>query len=210
MGDEGGLPESEGFEELIRYTIPGYVLGLIAGVFLDMQGYQRSPVGQWLVRTLSGEGESILEGIYSIRQRFLGGASTIAEAYGWGKLFGLAVPWIIDLASRLAGVNVYGIEGFYIPYFYALSDQMGANISGMLFLRRKEGNWVGAFNRYVHHPVMAASLAIIVTVPFGLLLLRIYGFSPTTQTFTALETIVANLCWVPPVVGWYVQRKRGI
>ena len=209
MVDEGGLPESEGFEELIRYTIPGYILGLITGVFLDMQGYQRSPVGQWLVRTLSGEGESILEGIYSIRQRFLGGANTMAEAYGWGKLFGLAVPWIIDLASRLAGVNVYGVEGFYIPYFYALSDQMGANISGMLFLRGKEGNWVGAFNKYIHHPVMVASLAIIVFVPFGLLLLRIYGFSPTTQTFTALETIVANLCWIPPFVGWYVQRKRG-
>jgi hypothetical protein len=210
MGDEGELPESEGFEELIRYTIPGYILGLITGIFLDMQGYQRSPVGQWLVRTLSGEGESILEGIYSIRQRFLGGANTMAEAYGWGKLFGLAVPWVIDLGSRLAGVNVYGVEGFYIPYFYALSDQMGANISGMLFLKRKEGTWVGAFTRYMHHPVMVASLAIIVIVPFGLLLLRIYGFSPTTQTFTALETIVANLCWIPPVVGWYVQRKRGI
>jgi hypothetical protein len=210
MRDEGELPESEGFEELIRYTVPGYVLGLIAGIFLDMQGYQTSPVGQWLVRTLSGEGESILEGIYSIHQRFLGGASTMAEAYGWGKLFGLAVPWIIDIASRLAGVNVYGVEGFYIPYFYALSDQIGANISGMLFLRRKEGTWFGAFNKYVHHPVMLASLAIIVLVPVGLLLLRIYGFSPTTQTFTALETIVANLCWVPPLVGWYVQRKRGI
>lgn len=210
MSNEGELPESEGFEELIRYTLPGYILGLIAGIFLDMQGYQRSPVGQWLVRTLSGEGESILEGIYSIRQRLLGGTSTMAEAYGWGKLFGLAVPWIIDLASRLAGVNVYGVEGFYIPYFYALSDQMGANISGMLFLRRKEGNWVGAFNKYIHHPVMVASLGIIVIVPFGLLFLRIYGFSPTTQTFTALETIVANLCWFPPVVGWYVQRKRGI
>ncbi|MEL4305032.1 hypothetical protein [Methanococcoides sp. LMO-2] len=210
MGDEGGLPESEGFEELIKYTVPGYVLGLIAGIFLDMQGYQTSPVGQWLVRTLSGEGESILEGIYSIRQRFLGGTGTMAEAYGWGKLFGLAVPWIIDLASRLAGVNVYGVEGFYIPYFYALSDQIGANISGMLFLRRKEGVWSGAFSRYIHHPVMLASLAIIVIVPVGLLLLRLYGFSPTTQTFTALETIVANLCWVPPLVGWYVQRKRDI
>lgn len=210
MRDEGELPESEGFEELIRYTVPGYVMGLIAGVFLDMQGYQRSPVGQWLVRTLSGEGESILEGIYSIHQRFLGGAGTMAEAYGWGKLLGLAFPWVIDILSRLAGVNVYGIEGFYIPYFYALSDQIGANISGMLFLKRKEGSWVGAFTKYVHHPVMVASLVIIVVVPVGLLLLRIYGFSPTTQTFTALETIVANLCWIPPVVGWYVQRKNGI
>lgn len=210
MGNDDLLTESEGFEELIRYTLPGYIMGFLAGVFLDMQGYQTSPLGQWLVRTLAGEGESILEGIYSIRQRFLGGTGTMAEAYGWGKLFGIVVPWIIDLVSRFAGVNVYGVEGFYIPYFYALSDQIGANISGMLFLRRKEGGWSGALRRYVRHPVMLASLAIIVIVPVGLLFLRLYGFSPTTQTFTALETIVANLCWVPPLVGWYVLRKKSV
>ncbi len=44
------------FSELIRYTLPGYFLGLLAGVFLDSQGYQRSFLGQWLVRTLAGEG----------------------------------------------------------------------------------------------------------------------------------------------------------
>jgi hypothetical protein len=132
----------------------------------------------------------------------------MAEAYGWGKLFGLAVPWVIDLGSRLAGVNVYGVEGFYIPYFYALSDQIGANISGMLYLKRKEGSWNRGFERYIHHPVMLASLAVILIVPAGLLLARIIGFSPTTQTFTAFETIAANLCWVPPLVGWFMERRR--
>jgi hypothetical protein len=132
----------------------------------------------------------------------------MAEAYGWGKFFGIAFPWIIDLGSRLAGVDVYGVEGFYIPYFYALSDQIGANISGMLFLKRTEGSWKAGFSRYVRHPVMLASLFIIILVPLGLLGARILGFSPTTQTFTALETIAANLCWVPPLAGWLNEKYR--
>ncbi|WP_319508058.1 hypothetical protein [uncultured Methanolobus sp.] len=200
--------ETENFSELIRYTVPGYIVGLLAGVLLDIFGYQRSPIGQWLVRTLAGEGESIFEGIYSIRQHFKATSQTMAEAYGWGKLFGIAIPWAIDLGSRLAGVDVYGIEGFYIPYFYALSDQIGANISGMLFLKKKEGSWVATLDRYIHHPVMLASLAVILIVPIGLLIARFLGFSPTTQTFTALEAIAANLCWIPPLVGWYVERRK--
>jgi len=132
----------------------------------------------------------------------------MAEAYGWGKFLGLAFPWAIDLGSRLAGVDVYGVEGFYIPYFYALSDQIGANISGMLFLKRAEGSWKAGFFRYVHHPVMLASLFVIILVPLGLLGARILGFSPTTQTFTALETIAANLCWIPPLIGWLNEKYR--
>lgn len=90
---EGEFPEEgEGFSELIKYTIPGYILGLLAGVFLDFQGYQRSPVGQWLVRTLAGEGESIFEGIFSIRQHLRKAEGSMAEAYGWGKFSGLPFP----------------------------------------------------------------------------------------------------------------------
>ncbi|WP_342305476.1 hypothetical protein [Methanolobus sp. ZRKC5] len=200
--------ETENFSELIKYTFPGYIVGLFTGVLLDVYGYQRSPIGQWLVRTLAGEGESIFEGFYSIRQHFKPSAQTMAEAYGWGKLFGIAVPWVIDLGSRLAGVDVYGIEGFYIPFFYSLSDQIGANISGLLFLKRKEGSWEVAFERYVHHPVMLASLAVIFIVPIGLLSARFLGFSPTTQTFTAFEAIAANLCWIPPLVGWFSERRK--
>ncbi|MBP2030845.1 hypothetical protein J2755_001793 [Methanohalophilus levihalophilus] len=201
--------EEEGFGDLLKYTIPGYLMGLIAAIFLDFQGQQTNPFGQWIVRTLSGEGESILEGVYAIRQRMGNMSGTMAQAYGWGKLFGLAIPWIIDIASRLAGVDVYGIQGFYIPYFYALSDQIGANISGMIYLRRKEGSLNQAMVAYTKHPVMMASLAIILLVPIGLLSARILGFSPTTQTFTAFETIAANLCWVPVVVGWYVGKSKA-
>ncbi len=200
--------ETEDFSELVRYTIPGYIAGLLAGVLLDNYGYQRSALGQWLVRTLSGEGESIFEGIYSIRHRLGNADGTMAEAYGWGKLFGIVIPWLIDIGSRLAGIDVYGIEGFYIPYFYALSDQIGANISGMLFLKKKEGLWSTTVNRYIHHPVMLSSLTIILVVPLGLLSARFLGFSPANQTFTALETIVANLCWIPPLVGWLIERKK--
>jgi hypothetical protein len=125
----------------------------------------------------------------------------MAEAYGWGKLVGMAVPWLIDWVSRTLGVDVYGVGGFYIPYFYALSDQIGANVSGLLFLRREEGTWSKAVTRYGRDPVMLASLAVILIVPAGLLLARVAGFSPTTQLYTAFETMAANLCWILPSWG---------
>ena len=106
----------------------------------------------------------------------------------------MIVPWVIDWSSRFFGVNVYGVEGFHIPYFYALSDHIGANISGLVFLHRKEGTWQKTIIQYIRNPVMLTSLAIILIVPIGLLLARLSGFSPTTQIYTALETIVANLC----------------
>ena len=199
-------PAGEEFGELLRYTGAGYAGGLLTGVTLDSCGFQQSPLGQWLVRTLSGEGESIFEGIYALRHRLRRSARSLAEAYGWGKFGGMAVPWIIDWGSRLMGIDVYGTEAFYIPYFYALGDQIGANISGAIFLRRQEAGWARALNQYVRHPVMVASLAIILIVPIGLLLARFAGFSPTTQVFTALETIAANLCWVPPLVGWSMKK----
>ena len=208
LADEEEDREEEGFGELIKYTIPGFITALLAGALFDHFGFQRSAVGQWIVRTLSGEGESIFEGIYSIRKRLSRAASSMAEAYGWGKLLGMLAPWIIDWGSRLAGINVYGVEGFYIPYFYALSDQMGANISGLIWLRKREDDWSAAFKKYFHHPVMLTSLMIILIVPIGLLVVRAIGFSPTTQKYTALETIAANLCWLPPVVGWLSGKKK--
>ncbi len=199
--------EKEGFGELLRFTVAGFAGGLILGAALDFYGFQRSGVGQWLVRTLSGEGESIFEGTYSIRQRFRDAKSSMSEAYGWGKFLFIPLPWVIDLGSRLLGVNVYGVEGFYIPYFYALSDQIGANISGLIFFRKRESSWLNAIKRYIKHPVMLASLLVILVAPIGLLVARLYGFSPTTQTYTALETIAVNLCWVPPLVGYLRERK---
>ena len=200
--------EKEGFEELFKFTAAGFASGLIAGIMLDSYGLQRNAIGQWLVRTLSGEGESIFEGAYAIRQRLREAKSSMSEAYGWGKFLFIPLPWFIDLASRLFGMDVYGVETFYIPYFYALSDQIGANISGMVFLRKKEGTWSKAIKQYARHPVMLASLLIILVVPVGLLSARILGFSPTTQVYTALETIAANLCWVPPLVGWLKEREK--
>jgi hypothetical protein len=200
--------EKEEFGELLKFTAGGFVGGFLLGVLLDYLGLQRSAIGQWIVRTLSGEGESIFEGIFALRQRIRRAGKTMAEAYGWGKLFGMAVPWVIDWGSRHLGVNVYGVEGFYIPYFYALSDQIGANVSGLVFLRRKERSWLKTIEKYFHHPVMLTSFLIILIVPLGLLFARLLGFSPTTQTFTALETIAANLCWLPPLVGWLKEKHE--
>ena len=196
------------FGKLIKYTLSGYGSGLVLGVLLDYFGFERSPVGQWLVRTLSGESESIFEGIYAIRRRLSGASSSMAEAYGWGKFLGMAIPWVIDWVSRFFGVDVYGVESFYIPYFYALGDQIGANISGLIFLRRNEKTWHNAFIQYMHNPVMRSSLVIILIVPVGLFLARLSGFSPTTQIYTALETIAANLCWIPPLVGYLKEKAE--
>ncbi len=196
------------FRELLVYSVTGYLGGVVLGAVLDRLGYQLSAIGQWLVRTLSGEGESVFEGIYSLRQRLHKARGSLAEAYGWGKLAGMSLPWIIDWGSRVVGVNVYGVGGFYIPYFYAMSDQIGANISGLVYLRRREISWRRALSLYFRHPVMLASLAIIFIVPVGLLTARLAGFSPRTQVLTAFETILANICWIPPLVGWLMERPQ--
>lgn len=208
MKEEIESQEREEFGTLLKFTAAGFTGGLLVGALLDYLGFQRSPIGQWIVRTLSGEGESIFEGMYALRQRFRRATESMAEAYGWGKFLGMSVPWVIDWGSRLLGVNVYGVEGFYIPYFYALSDQIGANVAGLMFLRRKERSWRRATTQYLGHPVMLASLLIILIVPMGLLVARMAGFSPITQTATALETMAANLCWVPPLVGWLVAARK--
>ncbi len=201
--------DSDEFRELIRYTVAGYVGGFLLGGVLDALGLHRSGVGQWLVRTLSGEGESLLEGVYAVRKRISRRAAGMAEAYGWGKVIGMTIPWWIDWGSRLAGVDVYGVESFYIPYFYAMADQIGANVAGLVFLRRRTGSLRLGAQAYLRHPVMLAGLGVILAVPTGLLVARLVGFSPTTQVLTALETILANLCWLPPLVGAFVGRRRA-
>ena len=75
------------------------------GAVLDWFGFQRSGIGQWAVRTLSGEGESIFEGIYTLRQRLRGAAGSMAEACGWGKLLGMTLSWIVDAGARPAEVD---------------------------------------------------------------------------------------------------------
>lgn len=206
LNDEHEEEREEKFGELLKFTFGGFFGGIVLGAVLDYLGFQKSAVGQWLVRTLSGEGESIFEGVFALRRRLRKASESMAEAYGWGKLIGMMVPWIIDWGSRLAGVNVYGAEGFYIPYFYALSDQIGGNVSGFLYIRKRSRTRAEAARRYIRHPVMITGLSIILIVPVGLLSVRLLGFSPTTQVYTALETIAANLCWVPPLVGWLAER----
>jgi hypothetical protein len=198
----------EEFGELIRYTGAGFVGGLAIATILDWLGFQASAWGQWLVRTIGGEGESVLEGAFSIRKWFARADLSLAQAYGWGKLGGLAVPWIIDGASRLAGIDVYGIGGFYIPYFYAMSDQMGGSVAGFLYFSRRETRVTAAVKTYLTNPVMVTGLFVVLAVPVGLLTARVLGFSPATQVRTALEVIAANLCWMPPLVGWGVERRR--
>jgi hypothetical protein len=207
--DDDADPEPEGeFGELLKFTLVGYLGGLGLGYLLDRLGYATSALGGFFVRTLSGEGDGIFEGFYSLRQRFRKARSSMAEAYGWGKILGVLAGGIIDLLSRLLGVNIDGIEGFYIPYFYAMSDQIGASISGFVYLKRKKGDWGRALRTYVRHPVMMTSLLVLLLVPVALLAARMMGFSPTTQVYAAVETIAANVGWLPPLVGWLSERRK--
>jgi hypothetical protein len=208
-GSELTEEAAEEFGELARYTAAGFLGGLALGLLLDHLGLTRSGLGQWAVRTLSGEGESLLEGIYALRRRLAGSVASLAEAYGWGKLAGMSVPWAVDAASRVGGVDVYAPQGFYIPFFYAMSDQIGASVSGFMFLRRRSPSATHALRSYLTHPVMVAGLAVVLVVPVGLALARVAGFSPSTQVLTALETMAANLCWVPPFVGWLRERRQS-
>src|SRR3989304_710415 len=96
-------PEKEEFGELLKFTAGGGLGGLLLGLLMDYLGFQRSPLGQWIVRGLSGEGGSLFEGIFAWRQRIRRAGKTMAEAYGWGKLLGMFAPWVIDWGSRHLG-----------------------------------------------------------------------------------------------------------
>lgn len=84
------------FGELLRFTIPGYLAGIALAAVLDRVGLQRSGLGQWLVRPLASEGESVFDGTFAVRQRLRRASASMAEAYGWGNLAGMTAPWAID------------------------------------------------------------------------------------------------------------------
>ncbi|MCS7277833.1 MAG: hypothetical protein NZ531_03185 [Aquificaceae bacterium] len=199
--------EGQEFKSLLKWTLLGYVGGPSLGVFLDNMGFNKKPLGEWAVRTLSGEGESLFEGLFALVRRLKGYNLSMAEVYGWGKFAGMTFPWFVDFLSRLLGINVYGVEGFYIPYFYALSDQIGANLAGLIFLVKRSGSPRGVLKAYTKNPVMLTSLMVVLLVPIGLIVARLLGFSPTKNLYVALETISANLCWLPPLAGVLWERK---
>ena len=58
----------EEFGERHECTRVGYRSGPALGGTQAGPGLQSSAVGQWLVRDLAGEGESLLEGVYASRQ----------------------------------------------------------------------------------------------------------------------------------------------
>ena len=84
--------EEEGFGELLRYTAAGYAGGLVAGGALDTLGFQRSGVGQWLVRTLAGEGESLLEGVFALRRRLAGEVEGLRDELAHFKQADVGAP----------------------------------------------------------------------------------------------------------------------
>ena len=111
------LEESEEFSELIKYTIPGYILGFLQG-FSGFPGISAEPCRGSGLSGLCRRGESIFEGIFPSASAS-GRLKEVWQKLMAGENFRDCFSLIIDLGSRLAGVDVYGVEGFYIPYFYA-------------------------------------------------------------------------------------------
>jgi|GEM_PF-258619 hypothetical protein len=218
----------KGYKELSLFTFAGFLGGLGLGAVLDALGFSTSAIGEWAVRTLSGEGEDLAEGTWVLRSRLRRGQATeaeaeededeeptgseAAEAYGTGKVLGMAFPWAVDAVSRLAGVDVRAPEGSYVAYFYSLADQIGANLSGLRHHVRRTGGLRAGLSSYFHDPVMVASLTVI-TLPLAMLyLVRSAGWRPDLLVLAAVEGILLNLCWVPPLVAWFWDRRlqRGL
>ena len=135
-----------------------------------------------------------------------------AEAYGTGKIVGMAAPWVIDAVSRLAGVDVRAPEGSYVAYFYSLADQLFATINGLRYHIRRAGSiWAGV-KGYFLDPVMATSFSVV-TLPFlALYFVRSAGWRPNSLFLAALEGVLLNLCWVPPMAAWVWdwRLQRGL
>ena len=114
----------------------------------------------------------------------------------------MAFPWLIDAASRLMGVDVRAPEGSYVAYLYSLADQLFATINGLRYHIRKAGSFWGGVRGYFRDPVMVSSFTII-TLPFaGIYLIRAAGWRPDTLLLAALEGVLLNLCWIPPLTAW--------
>lgn len=215
----------KGYKELSLFTFVGFLGGLGLGAVLDALGFSTSALGEWAVRTLSGEGEDLAEGVWVVRSRLQRdraaeekegeeetSRSEAAEAYGTGKVLGMAFPWAVDAFSRFAGVDVRAPEGSYVAYFYSLADQIGANLSGLRHHLRQVGGLRAGLVSYCHDPVMVASLTVI-TLPLAILyLVRSAGWRPDLLVLAALEGMLLNLCWVPPLVAWVWDRRlqRGL
>jgi hypothetical protein len=88
-----------------------------------------------------------------------------------------------------------------------MADQTGANVGGFLFIRRRERNLLSAHRRYRAEPVMLTTLAVIPLGALLALLARLAGLRAENQIMAAVETGLANLSWLPPTVGWYLERR---
>jgi len=196
------------FEELLRFTLVGYIGALTAGALLDFFQYPLSPAGQWVVRALAGQGAGLVTMRGAVIRERRRGAFAMVRTYGHRRLAVLILPWVIDYASRRWGVAVNGVAGFYIPCFYALTAQLDTNLRGWSQLRRDSRNWQAALRAYGRDPALATGLAILVGVPLLMLGMRVLGFRPLTHTRTAVETILANLCWLPALAAW-LKARRG-
>ena len=103
-------------------------------------------------------------------------------------------------------------DGSFVAYFYSLADQLFASINGLRYHIRKAGSFWGGIRMYFHDPVMVSSFTIV-TLPFaGIFLVRVSGWRPDTLVLVAVEGILLNLCWIPPLTAWVWdwRLQRGL
>ena len=93
----------EEFGEILTFTASGFGAGLVLGALLDYLGFEKSAVGQWVVRTVTGEGESIFEGIYALRRRIAGKMGSMAglrvvdhpsQSFGSPPSWAMRLAWL--------------------------------------------------------------------------------------------------------------------
>ena len=166
------------FEELLRFTLVGFIGGLTAGALLDFFQYPLSAWGQWLVRAWSGQGPGWVAAHGAVIQERRRGAFAMARTYGRRRLVVLVLPWLIDGLSRRWGADTAGPAGFYIPCAYGLTAQLAINLEAAKGLRQTDGSWRCALSAYRRNPALVAGALILVGAPLGLLMLRLVGFQP--------------------------------
>ena len=190
------------FETLLRFTLVGYIGALTAGSLLDFFQYPLQPPGEWLVRALAGQGAGLVAARGAILTERRRGAFAMARTYGYRRLLVLLIPWGIDYGSRRWGIATHGVVGFYLPFCYALTAQIDLNLQGWRRLRPTRRDLQSTVTAYWRDPSLRTGLLILLLVPVALVAVRSSGFRPTTYTRIAMETLLANLCWLPPLVAW--------
>ncbi|MBI2543328.1 MAG: hypothetical protein HYW24_04020 [Candidatus Aenigmarchaeota archaeon] len=205
--------EKLSFGEILPFTVVGAVGGILATTF-ELAGYPRTPLLEGGLRLVSGSGDSISEGIYTIRtelpkylRKSLNNGGP-AVYYVGGKLIGAALSWLPDYFLRSMGVDVHSsFPGSIVPAAYAQFDQVGAYL-GMLAYHIKNEGLTKGFIESIKDPVSQTSL-LISGGAIGIDTIARIPFSPSNFWHDWIETYALSfLCVLPVWRGRQSERNN--